>query len=490
MAQSLDPQLLTLASVDAGRKNVVKNQSADSAGGDAGGFGRVFDQQRGGDAGAAAAGRQAADAGGKDLPGTRSEAAAIEASDPTAGATPPADGELPPATAGAAGSTTGAAQTGADGRVSLLSGGSASALPPGSADADITVDSARTAPVSSSAGPGAESGARGSVNALLTGSEPLGAARHAGGATPTPASGSRTAELSATGTVAAASTQKAAETAAALAVAGQSQPGTAVAAADKTALLRDGRRPTVPGSDVIQRSTATSGRENAATATADLTAALRHGGLRGQNAAEFSTATTADGPTDVSDLLRMATPTPRADAAPVAQPAAVATGLAAAPTTVTAAAAPTAEAGEWMPEYALEHAPEDAEFPREVTARMKLLLRDGVREARLQLHPAELGRLQVSVTTDGDQARVVFVTETAAAREAIEQSMPRLRDMLEQNGLQLAQSDVEQGDLAGRGDGGGGDDSAAPVESRQAADEAGTQISAGTLHSGLVDTYI
>jgi flagellar hook-length control protein FliK len=99
----------------------------------------------------------------------------------------------------------------------------------------------------------------------------------------------------------------------------------------------------------------------------------------------------------------------------------------------------------------LARAPDDPEFAGEMTARMKVLVRDGVREARLQLHPAELGRLQITVNTDGDQARVAFVAETAAARDAIEQSLPRLRELFEQAGLQLAQSDVgQQGQAASR----------------------------------------
>jgi flagellar hook-length control protein FliK len=121
---------------------------------------------------------------------------------------------------------------------------------------------------------------------------------------------------------------------------------------------------------------------------------------------------------------------------------------------------------------------------------MKTLLRDGVREARLQLHPAELGRLQVTVSTDGDQARVSFVADTQAARDAIEQSMPRLREMLEQNGMQLAQSDVGQRDLQSGREG-------SDAESfQQAGDEVATgesepvgMLAAQTVTS-RIDTYI
>jgi flagellar hook-length control protein FliK len=114
------------------------------------------------------------------------------------------------------------------------------------------------------------------------------------------------------------------------------------------------------------------------------------------------------------------------------------------------ASAATAPAGEVSGEadpimdLRLARAPDDPEFAGEMTARMKMLVRDGVREARIQLHPAELGRLQVTVNMDGDQARVAFVAESNAARDAIEQSLPRLRELFEQAGLQLAQSDVGQ----------------------------------------------
>ncbi len=97
----------------------------------------------------------------------------------------------------------------------------------------------------------------------------------------------------------------------------------------------------------------------------------------------------------------------------------------------------------------LQHAPQDPGFSGELANRLQVFARNGVQEATLQLHPAELGRLQVSITTDGDQARVVFVADNAAARDAIEQSMPRLRELLAQSGLQLAHSDVSGQSQAG-----------------------------------------
>ena len=95
-------------------------------------------------------------------------------------------------------------------------------------------------------------------------------------------------------------------------------------------------------------------------------------------------------------------------------------------------------------DLAMQRAPTDAEFADELGARIQVMLRDGLGKAQIQLHPAELGRLQVTISTDGDQARVAFLADAGATRDAIEHSLPRLREMLEQNGLQLAQSDVGQ----------------------------------------------
>lgn len=182
----------------------------------------------------------------------------------------------------------------------------------------------------------------------------------------------------------------------------------------------------------------------------------------------------------------------RADAAPVSSIAIAGTPTGGAPTMAvpSVATANTAPATA-MPTYALTHAPDDPAFVGEMSARMKTLIRDGVGEARLHLHPAELGRLQVTVTTDGDQTRLIFVTETAAAREAIEQSMPRLREMLEQSGLQLAQADVGQQELPnGRAQA----DATAPDRAGNDSDTADTAnphdaaLAGGT--SGRIDTYI
>src|SRR5690606_34213165 len=49
---------------------------------------------------------------------------------------------------------------------------------------------------------------------------------------------------------------------------------------------------------------------------------------------------------------------------------------------------------------------------------------------------------QVRITTLHDQTQVQFLSQNAAVRDALDQALPRLREMLEAQGLQLAHADV------------------------------------------------
>jgi len=62
--------------------------------------------------------------------------------------------------------------------------------------------------------------------------------------------------------------------------------------------------------------------------------------------------------------------------------------------------------------------------------------------AKLKLNPPNLGPLEVRVSVNQDQASVAFVSQHAAVREALETAMPRLRELFDQQSLELVQADV------------------------------------------------
>ena len=70
--------------------------------------------------------------------------------------------------------------------------------------------------------------------------------------------------------------------------------------------------------------------------------------------------------------------------------------------------------------------------------------------AELKLSPAELGTLEIRISADDDQTRVSFITSNVAAKELIESSLPRLRELLGQSGLLLEHGATQAAPVAER----------------------------------------
>ncbi|MCU0976222.1 MAG: flagellar hook-length control protein FliK [Steroidobacteraceae bacterium] len=64
--------------------------------------------------------------------------------------------------------------------------------------------------------------------------------------------------------------------------------------------------------------------------------------------------------------------------------------------------------------------------------------------ARIALNPPQLGPLEVRVQVSGDHASVAFTTHSQLTREAIEQALPRLREMLGGQGFTQVDVNVSQ----------------------------------------------
>lgn len=62
--------------------------------------------------------------------------------------------------------------------------------------------------------------------------------------------------------------------------------------------------------------------------------------------------------------------------------------------------------------------------------------------AELVLNPPQLGRVEISLTLNGDQTSAAFVSGNPAVREALEAALPRLREMFAEAGLSLGQAQV------------------------------------------------
>lgn len=113
-------------------------------------------------------------------------------------------------------------------------------------------------------------------------------------------------------------------------------------------------------------------------------------------------------------------------------------------------------------------------------------------KAELVLTPPSLGRIEISITINNDQATANFVAASAAARDALEQSLPKLREMLANSGISLGQTSVNAESSTGQQFGSEGRNGG-----RQYAGPGGVEAvaSAATLPriiagNGLVDTFV
>lgn len=177
-------------------------------------------------------------------------------------------------------------------------------------------------------------------------------------------------------------------------------------------------------------------------------------GAPASNAAAARPGATTTGPTDAAPLRRpgeadtdkdtrtlqsFTAAAATAPAPPVELPVApVAPAPAVAGSATPAAGAPAAPDSSAAPRELQITVPVDAPaFATRFGEEISVLARNGVQEARVHLHPAELGPITVQITMEGLGAQVHLAAAVAETRQALEQAMPSLAASLRETGLTL-----------------------------------------------------
>ncbi len=132
---------------------------------------------------------------------------------------------------------------------------------------------------------------------------------------------------------------------------------------------------------------------------------------------------------------------------------------------------------------------EGGDFDEAIGARVSWLAEQKIGHAHIRITPHDLGQVEVKLQLDGDRVHASFSSAHADVRHALESSLPRLREMLGEQGLQLAQADVgqqqtpQQGEERGNAAAGSGGPTA----------DAGADLPPPTTHAlrlrGLLDAY-
>jgi flagellar hook-length control protein FliK len=123
----------------------------------------------------------------------------------------------------------------------------------------------------------------------------------------------------------------------------------------------------------------------------------------------------------------------------------------------------------------------------EVAQKLAYVVRLGRESAELHVQPANLGPIDIRIILSGDQASVQLVAAHAATREALEDALPLLRDLLANQGLALGQTAVESGAQERSWSGDAPRDGRAPAPDGHRVAIPPARITIGTLR--LVDVF-
>jgi flagellar hook-length control protein FliK len=83
-----------------------------------------------------------------------------------------------------------------------------------------------------------------------------------------------------------------------------------------------------------------------------------------------------------------------------------------------------------------------SEWSDELAARLTMMAEQGKQAASLRLSPEHLGPLEVRITVTDDRASVWFGAAHADTRAALEEALPRLRELFEAQGMSLNDAGV------------------------------------------------
>jgi hypothetical protein len=110
--------------------------------------------------------------------------------------------------------------------------------------------------------------------------------------------------------------------------------------------------------------------------------------------------------------------------------------------------------GDLAPKRGSELAPErtatlntpvhDSRWADAIAHRLVMMAREGESVAQLKLVPVDLGPLDIQITVKDSEASVHFGAAHSDTRAALEASLPRLRELLSAQGLQLTNASVSQ----------------------------------------------
>lgn len=120
-----------------------------------------------------------------------------------------------------------------------------------------------------------------------------------------------------------------------------------------------------------------------------------------------------------------------------------------------------------------------------------MMVNQNIGVAEIRLNPAHLGPIEILIDMSDDQVNVSMNSRHAAVREAMEQALPKLREMLDDKGFNLADTDISKHSFAEQREQNNKDGISRGASDPLIASDVSEQVMQHvSLPAGMVDYYI
>jgi flagellar hook-length control protein FliK len=124
-------------------------------------------------------------------------------------------------------------------------------------------------------------------------------------------------------------------------------------------------------------------------------------------------------------------------------------------------------------------------WSEEIGSRLTMMVEQGKHTASLRLSPEHLGPLEIQISMNDDQASVYFGAANADTRAALENALPKLREMFASQGLSLTDAGVHREPPRQQWN----PSAQSPLSGNLAADNGEQTVAAAHVRLGLLDAY-
>jgi flagellar hook-length control protein FliK len=129
-----------------------------------------------------------------------------------------------------------------------------------------------------------------------------------------------------------------------------------------------------------------------------------------------------------------------------------------------------------------------SQWAEPLAQRLAGLATQGANTAEIRLHPPSLGQLDVRITLANDQATLFVASANPEVREALQQALPRLDDLLSGLGIELAESEIAERQADGfQAEGGDNQPDSEPNSGGEPGEQSSEQPGSNRL--GMLDTW-